>query len=317
MEKKKTSDLSILRPRSSGAVISDGYKLYMNKFRSLFRSSWIAALIYAVVTGFFMSIAISRLPETMVLQFTGNIENPAFRPILVTTGLLLLGGALLFLIATATLASYGFSALGEQMASGSISSPTRWFGRIDKPVLLRTLKALLWVLLIAVIAAAIYGGTIFISLHYLGKIAGTILIVLTILLLLALILPLNYTFMKYVLTPRSAFIRTLSSSYSTGMRHWGSLFLVTLVVGIVTSLLTLITELPANILYAANMQSQLGSLQGDPLGMPSYMTWMNIVVFTIAGFIQAYVHLSSLFPFGYLYGSIETQELERKQNTLS
>ena len=36
-------------------------------------------------------------------------------------------------------------------------------------------------------------------------------------------------------------------------------------------------------------------------------------VFFVAGFIQAYVHLSTLYPIYYAYGSIEQQEAERQQ----
>ena len=75
---------------------------------------------------------------------------------------------------------------------------------------------------------------------------------------------------------------------------------------------SIVTTLPSLILLAANIQSLGGTIYGDPTGMPSYMIWMNMGVFTLAGFIQAYVNLSSLFPFYYLYGSIETQKKERK-----
>jgi hypothetical protein len=39
-------------------------------------------------------------------------------------------------------------------------------------------------------------------------------------------------------------------------------------------------------------------------------------VFVIAGFIQAYVHLSTLFPLYFAYGSIEQQKIERNALTI-
>ena len=66
-------------------------------------------------------------------------------------------------------------------------------------------------------------------------------------------------------------------------------------------------------LFSAKVVSLAGALQDDPTGMPDYMSWLNIVVFSLAGFIQAYIYLSSLFPFYYLYGSTEAQEKERKE----
>ena len=75
---------------------------------------------------------------------------------------------------------------------------------------------------------------------------------------------------------------------------------------------TLFAALPAQVLSLANLQAEVGVLNGDPLGMPGYMGWLTAVVFTIAGFFQAYIHLSMLFPTYYMYGSIETQEEERR-----
>ena len=54
---------------------------------------------------------------------------------------------------------------------------------------------------------------------------------------------------------------------------------------------------------------------GDPLSMPSYMGWMSFVVFTLSGFIQAYVLLAVLFPAYYMAGSIEQQEIQRNEKT--
>jgi hypothetical protein len=299
MDKKRNADLSLMRLRSSSAAISDGYRLYMNNFRRVFRSSWIAALVYALAMGVFVNIVITRLPMAAVVQATGQMGNPALQPMLVTTGLFLLGGSILLLAALTVLLSYGFSALGEQLATGSVTAPAKWYGRIDRLALWRTLKAALWLLVVAM--------------KFLGRLAGLMLIGGTLLLLLAALLPLAYTIMKYVLTPKSAFLAILKDTYAVGLRHWGGLFIVVLVVSIVNMLLDVVTQMPANILYAANVNSQMGALQGDPLGMPAYMGWMNIVVFTAAGFVQAYVQLSALFPLAYMYGSIETQENERSQ----
>jgi hypothetical protein len=40
------------------------------------------------------------------------------------------------------------------------------------------------------------------------------------------------------------------------------------------------------------------------------MALMAFLAFFIAGFVQAYVHLYSIFPLYYAYGSIEQQEQE-------
>ena len=61
------------------------------------------------------------------------------------------------------------------------------------------------------------------------------------------------------------------------------------------------------------MKAYAGMFMGDELGMPDYLPTLTFVAFTIAGFIQAYVHLITVFPFYYAYGSIDTLEKERKR----
>ena len=102
------------------------------------------------------------------------------------------------------------------------------------------------------------------------------------------------------------------------LRHFGLLFSVLFVVAVFTIMALLLTMLPATILAIANGEAQTGALMGDPLGMPGYMTSLTLIVFTIAGFIQGYILLSTLFPTYYIYGSAVTQEKERneKKNSL-
>lgn len=77
--------------------------------------------------------------------------------------------------------------------------------------------------------------------------------------------------------------------------------------------LSVITTLPMLITMAANWINQIGTLSGDPDGMPAYMTWLTIIVFLIAGFIQAYVWLTLLCPLYLLRGSIAQREKEREE----
>jgi hypothetical protein len=60
------------------------------------------------------------------------------------------------------------------------------------------------------------------------------------------------------------------------------------------------------------MQAQMGTLSGDKVAMPSFMTALTLVVFVIAQFLAAYILLSILFPLYYMWGSIETMEEDKK-----
>ena len=66
-------------------------------------------------------------------------------------------------------------------------------------------------------------------------------------------------------------------------------------------------------MMAANWQSKMGVLNGDPVGMPDYVLWLTIGVFVIAGFIQAYIWMTVLGPGYMMKGSIAQQEKERNE----
>jgi len=97
------------------------------------------------------------------------------------------------------------------------------------------------------------------------------------------------------------------------MRHLGKLIIVTIVCLFIVAMLSLLTSLPTVIIMAANWQSQMGVLSGDPSGMPEYVLWLSVVAFIIAGFIQAYVWMTTLGPAYFLRGSIIQHEKEKKE----
>jgi hypothetical protein len=80
----------------------------------------------------------------------------------------------------------------------------------------------------------------------------------------------------------------------------------------IVAILTLFTSLPSIIMMAANWESQMGVMNGDPLGMPSYVMWLSIGAFLLAGFLQAYIWLTTICPMYLAKTSIVLQEQERK-----
>ncbi len=112
-------------------------------------------------------------------------------------------------------------------------------------------------------------------------------------------------------------MKSLSSLMKAASRHW-LLTLGILFVGfIVITPICLFVCLPAIILMVASVQAQIGTLMGDPLGMPSYLSWMAGGTWLLAAFLQIYITLSLLFIGYYAYGSAETQQREREQQKLS
>lgn len=96
--------------------------------------------------------------------------------------------------------------------------------------------------------------------------------------------------------------------FRLAFRHIGMLFAVLLMMAIVTFLFTLIGQLPAIVLSFANIQAHAGFAEGDPLGLPDNIGLINFSTFALTGFIQAYIHLSTLYPLYYAWGSIKAQK---------
>ena len=72
---------------------------------------------------------------------------------------------------------------------------------------------------------------------------------------------------------------------------------------------TIVTILPAVILSLANIQAHIGEIFGDPLGLPSYMLAMTLIVLFLSGTIQAATTFLSYQPAKKTY----KEQLEKKQ----
>lgn len=308
---KETKDFSLFKLRSTGAIIRDGFQLYMNHFKSIFRSTWTMALIYALVTGGLMNFFASQLPTyyfTNIAASSQLPENSAADEMLLTQFIFFSVAYTVYTMFCFLLAAFGFSLMAEHRDTGNITPPLHWYGKCNKTIFIRTLAT--WFFMLCISLVATLGNMLIEQLtHYLSSIAHMSLVIGWNIVLACLLIPAMMWLFIYILDPQK---RRFFDQPST-LRYWGSTFKVTLIVGIVVFLLISITELPAVILFLATIMSQTGMLQGDPAGMPDYMSWMNLLVFTLAGFIQAYMALASQFPFYYLFGSIETQERERKE----
>lgn len=117
--------------------------------------------------------------------------------------------------------------------------------------------------------------------------------------------------------PGMWYIKVLGKSvaylFRHGFRHFGTLFSTAFITMLFTVVLTFFCELPAIIIGIANIMAYSGAAAGDPLGMPDYLGKLTFAAFVIAGFIQAYVHLATVFPFYYFYGSTYTLEKEKER----
>lgn len=103
------------------------------------------------------------------------------------------------------------------------------------------------------------------------------------------------------------------AAYKTGFRHFGSLLMIYFLGLLIIAVISCIIFLPAIILGGAQLMSQLGALDGDPLGVPGYFTPLFILVLTLIVFISNYMSMWLDLTFVYLYGSVEAQQEEKNK----
>lgn len=311
---EKTTNDSVMKSRSVGSAISEGLRLYMDNFRRIFRFSWPGALVYALAAGIMNSYSVSHLPMLQVLMLQGRTTPE--QQLAMTLPLLL--ASLGVLIAMLFFSSYGFSLLRQHLATGVISRPQRVFN-IDLPTLWRTVKSYLWSWLLAFLFGIVLSLIMVLGFTALHGLSRLILMGLLFVAVIVLMLPLCYVIMRYMLTDGTGYWSQLRHAYPVGLRHFGFIFAVMLVELVAILLVNFIVSIPSVVLMSANMLAQAGVLNGDAVGMPTYMPILTLIIFTIAGFLSAYILLSVLFPWYYMYGSIEKQEddkLEALSNLL-
>lgn len=284
---EKDNEDILLKDRSSRACISAGYRLFMSNFKRIFRASWLAALVFAAL--------VSVGGTMMILQ-------PQLALIVMPVTILI---DVLFV-------TYGFSALKQHQETGSIGWTVRWYS-FDSRIFFRTLVAWLCTFVISLVFGSLIGVVAVLLASYLSEYTALASIAIVSLLVFALILPMTYTNMRYVLTDDKGYWGNLFGYYGRGMRRWGFIFLVVFMTALIGGVCYIFTSLPAIILSLAGNEANTGFLYGDPYNMPSYIGWLSAVVFLLIGFIQAYIMLSFLFPLYYMYGSIEAHEQEKNK----
>ena len=301
----------VLKIRSVRGTVTAGFLLYLGNFRRILKHTWLPALVCALVSTWYNMVSFTMLPQLITTNGKVQPFGSTLVPMMEISGLSLLNA----LVSLAFLA-YGFSLLSHHREQGTIPSPTGWLTRPDWHMLFRTF--LCAVVCIAVLTVCQGLALAPIAYGVLRQSVTAIAIgVLTGLAFMVLLLPLAYPTMRYVTSRDTRLFVILGPGYRQGLRRWGYLFGVLLVTMIITLLALVITTLPSLVLALANVKAQTGTLVGDPLGMPDYMTSMSFFVFLLAGFIQCYVVLLLHFPVYYMTGSIEKQEIEKNEKTSS
>lgn len=306
----------LMKSRSASACIKAGYQLFLGNFKILFKSSWHVALLYSLVFGLLTYVGIIHLPKLYLNMLAGirqaHFDFSSFAELLAWMPIpLIVGGAFELLFY-----SRGLSMLYSHSRQGTVDKTVRLL-HFNWHIMRKLTVAVLLNLAIQLVPLMLFALSIyyFRSSFYEASsptLTYQIFSTLYFIAIALLSLPLSYISMKYLMSDKAGFWKTLATEYNTGLRHFGFMFTVMIVSVLVITVAEYIIIQPAIVLFIANIQANYGMLLGDPLGMPDYITTLSLVVFCITGFIQPFIRMSVFFTSYYMYGSIEKQEQERK-----
>ncbi len=96
-------------------------------------------------------------------------------------------------------------------------------------------------------------------------------------------------------------------------RHFGGYLLTTFLGIMILCVVAFIAALPSIIIIIAQLYSQLGALEGDPLGVPTYFTPLLFLVLFITSILFIYALTWLGITFAYQYSSYKIQDEEREK----
>ena len=312
-------EYALFKNRSYQGVISKGFGLYFSHFRLFLKTSWLMAIIFALVFAaleMLLSVQLPSLSATIMKQelvLKTGLSPEVAQQYLLAVGITLLL-ILLYIMVEALTVGTVLNKLKEHHDTNTMTVPKRWF-YISRQMMGRTLKGYVFtivtMLIPVIVLAAILVGLLYIASDALTTWMIIVTVCYTVLGLLSL--PMLFVFMKYVMNKGKSYFSLLGSSYARGLRHWGHIFTTLLIGGLTICVLAGICCLPTIILAQAHWSSQEGFLNGDPLGMPGYITTLSFITYFLTGFILVYICMPMLMIVYYMYGSIETFEQEKNK----
>lgn len=263
--------------------------MLFDNIRSIFSRTWIYCLVLALASAAYLSLYIHAM-------LYGN-----------TTWLTVALCAVSLITLCAEIAYY---ARAMSVVNGQ---PMKW--NIKRCTILAACYIAFCVIIAFVYAAVFYGVTMAKQPATLYDMMPTFYILGGVSIVIYLLfLPFIYVGMKYLVETDSKLEKIIFKSYMTGLRHWGLIFTALFLATLCAIICAVLVSAPMFIVLAANSLSVYGvNFIGDPTGLPSYFTAIQLVVYALTFFIWAYINIFIIFVCYFLYGSITTREKEKNE----
>lgn len=100
--------------------------------------------------------------------------------------------------------------------------------------------------------------------------------------------------------------------YKLGWKKWAKLFALTLVVGIIVGVVSILLMSPAIVISLMQRNASLSLLEGDAVHLPSLFPLWEVVVLLISTFLMTILSWIQYLPLAYLYASVKDDMGEDK-----
>lgn len=281
-------EIELFKLRSIGGCVKAATNLLITNLKTIIRRTWLPALLIAILGGGLFLTAINFTP----LQGDAAVY-----------GKLALIVALVLIIYVAY--AWQYTIVASLLNGASVRSNIPRIARLA------------WVMLVAAAIVAnivAFAGLIpFLGIKDAGSIdKATMLsqaIVFTVVIVAFLaLLPLCYSAMKYTMETEIRIMDIFKRLYVIGVRHYGYLFMLLLIAGIITTIIDVIVSLPWSITIVASQFNTYGMTIGDATGLPSYFPVLAFIAASVSFFIKAYLNVWLVMVAYYGYGHIEAKE---------
>ena len=267
----------LIKSRSFSSCIKAAFNTYCTNANTILRNTWLPALVNAMVVG-------------LVLSSKTILGAAAFVPQLIASLLTIFTNAWLY---------------------GCL------FNMLNANGLRTNLQRVFYVLLSMTAISIAFGFLIgYAAISVTANANGSMLSALAILgmyaIIMAFLLPIIYSGIKYIMEKNMRLIDVFSKQYIVGLKSWGYLFMVMLLVGIVFTIVVIPAFTPVSSLMLAAANNAQGVAMGDPSGLPALFGLRLFVTASLSAFVLSYVSIWGTLAAYYAYGAIEKKNIDRK-----
>ena len=297
-EKENQKEQSFYSYRSVAKCLSAGISFLTDHFWHLVKLSLPVAIPLCLVLA--ASIYVS--------SDVSLLANPV--------NLLMTEGVLTFLLVLLTAAFVGFVFNLIRMKSEELDLRTvRLKDAYKKPFFKLTVNAFVVSVIFMVVAFG-FGWLMMKSMmreaHDMSEVVENVVgAIIVLLIMIAVFVPTGFC-LPNVELGEGSLMKKFWKGYKLGWKKWAKLFALTLVVGIIVGVVSILLMSPAIVISLMQRNASLSLLEGDAVHLPSLFPLWEVVVLLISTFLMTILSWIQYLPLAYLYASVKDDMREDK-----